>query len=95
MSDGVPDDLPIETRRALEAIVMVAPDPVPPQMLAQLLEISVERVEEACATLAATYEQQERGFVPRTSAAIVVLLAFLITMNAVAIYLRKKFERRW
>ncbi len=39
--------------------------------------------------------EQERGFVPRTSAAIIVLLAFLITMNAVAIYLRKKFERRW
>ena len=37
----------------------------------------------------------ERAFVERTSAAIMVLLAFLITMNAVAVYLRKKFERRW
>jgi len=42
---------------------MVAADPVPPQMLAQLLEVSVERVEEACAALAAEYEQQHRGFV--------------------------------
>ncbi len=37
----------------------------------------------------------ERGFVARTSAGIMVLLTFLIFMNAVAVYLRKKFERRW
>jgi phosphate transport system permease protein len=37
----------------------------------------------------------ERAFVERTSAAILVLLAFLIAMNAIAILLRKKFERRW
>ena len=37
----------------------------------------------------------ERAFVERTSAAIIVLLAFLITMNMCAILLRKKFERRW
>lgn len=37
----------------------------------------------------------ERAFVERTSAAILVLLGFLIVMNGVAIYLRKKFERRW
>jgi phosphate transport system permease protein len=37
----------------------------------------------------------ERAFVERTSAAIMVLLAFLITMNLLAIILRKKFERRW
>jgi phosphate transport system permease protein len=40
-------------------------------------------------------DSPERGFVERTSAAIMVLLAFLITMNALAVYLRKKFERRW
>lgn len=57
------EELLPETRRALEAIVMVAADPVPPQMLAQLLEISVERVEGACAVLAVEYEQQGRGFV--------------------------------
>jgi phosphate transport system permease protein len=37
----------------------------------------------------------ERMFVQKTSAAIIVLLAFLISMNAAAILLRKKLERRW
>lgn len=37
----------------------------------------------------------ERAFVERTSAATMVLLAFLILMNLTAIMLRKKFERRW
>jgi phosphate transport system permease protein len=40
-------------------------------------------------------DSPERAFVERTSAAIIVLLAFLIVMNAGAIILRKKFERRW
>lgn len=35
------------------------------------------------------------GFVERASGAIIVLLIFLIVMNATAIYLRRKFERRW
>ena len=37
----------------------------------------------------------ERMFVLKTSAAIMVLLAFLILMNAAAIFIRKKLERRW
>jgi len=37
----------------------------------------------------------ERAFVERTSAAIMVLLAFMILMNGLAIFLRKRFERRW
>jgi phosphate transport system permease protein len=40
-------------------------------------------------------DSPERGFVERTSAAIMVLLAFLIAMNAIAVILRKRFERRW
>lgn len=40
-------------------------------------------------------DSAERAFVERTSAAIMILLAFLIVMNAAAIYLRKKFEKRW
>lgn len=40
-------------------------------------------------------DSPERGFVERTSAAIMVLLAFLISMNALAVFLRKKLERRW
>jgi phosphate transport system permease protein len=35
------------------------------------------------------------GFVERASGAIIVLLAFLLIMNAVAIILRRRFERRW
>jgi phosphate transport system permease protein len=35
----------------------------------------------------------ERGFVERTSAAIIVLLIFLILMNSLAVYLRQKFEK--
>ena len=37
----------------------------------------------------------ERAFVERTSAAILVLLAFLVAMNLLAVLLRKRFERRW
>ena len=37
----------------------------------------------------------ERGFVERTSGAIIVLLVFLALMNLVAILLRRRFERRW
>lgn len=40
-------------------------------------------------------DSPERAFLERTSAAIMVLLAFLIAMNAVAILLRKRFERQW
>ena len=40
-------------------------------------------------------DSPERAFVERTSAAIIVLLAFLITMNAAAVILRKRYERRW
>ena len=40
-------------------------------------------------------DSPERAFVERTSAAIMVLLAFLISMNALAVVMRKRFERRW
>ncbi len=40
-------------------------------------------------------DSPERGFVEKTSAAIMVLLAFLVVMNAIAVILRKRFERRW
>jgi phosphate transport system permease protein len=40
-------------------------------------------------------DSPERGFVERTSAAIMVLLGFLIVMNLTAVLLRKKLERRW
>lgn len=37
----------------------------------------------------------ESGFIERASAAIIVLLTFLMSMNALAIWLRKRLERRW
>ena len=40
-------------------------------------------------------DSPERAFVEKTSAAIMVLLAFLITMNTAAVVLRKRLERRW
>jgi phosphate transport system permease protein len=40
-------------------------------------------------------DSPERAFVERTSAAIIVLLAFLLLMNAAAVWLRSRFERRW
>ena len=42
---------------------MVADEPVDPDLLAQLLEISPGRVEELCAELAAIYDAEDRGFV--------------------------------
>ena len=40
-------------------------------------------------------DSPERGFTERTSAAILVLLAFLIAMNAAAVYLREKVTKRF
>jgi len=40
-------------------------------------------------------DSPERAFVERASAAIMVLLAFLILMNVLAVVLRKRFERKW
>jgi len=40
-------------------------------------------------------DSSERAFVARTSAAILVLLVFLVLMNLTAVLLRNRFERRW
>lgn len=40
-------------------------------------------------------DEVDRSFVEKTSAAIIVLLVFMLLMNALAIYLRNRFERRW
>ena len=40
-------------------------------------------------------QRSDPAFVERASGAIIVLLVLLITMNAVAIVLRRRFERRW
>ena len=61
MADLMPDT-EHETRRAIEAVLMVAELPVEPQLLAQLLEIPVARVTEMCEAMAAEYEAEGRGF---------------------------------
>ena len=49
--------------RAIEAILMVAEQPIETHLLAQLLEVSPARVDELCAQLTEEYEEQEHGFV--------------------------------
>lgn len=51
-----------ETRRAVEAVILAAVEPVEPSLLAQLVEISTDDVEALCAVLASEYEEADRGF---------------------------------
>ena len=51
-----------ESRRALEAIIMVADHPADPAVLAQLVELSPAAVEEILVQVAESYEQEIRGF---------------------------------
>jgi len=52
-----------ESKRAIEAVVLAALEPIEPNVLAQLVEIPVDEVERLAAELAAEYEQEQRGFV--------------------------------
>ena len=52
-----------ELRRAVEAVLLVAVEPVPARLLAELVEEPLERVERVCDDLAASYEAERRGFV--------------------------------
>ena len=58
----VVDQSNTEVRRAVEAILMVAVDPVPPNLLAQLLELPAREVEVLCDQLAESYRREGRGF---------------------------------
>ncbi|MGY6499665.1 MAG: SMC-Scp complex subunit ScpB [Acidimicrobiales bacterium] len=60
---GSDDASTAEARRAIEAVLMVADEPVDPHLLAQLVELPAPRVEQLCAELADEYEQGGRGFV--------------------------------
>jgi segregation and condensation protein B len=60
MIDPIHDDR--DHLRAIEAVVLVAQDPVAPELLAQLLERSVTDIERWCHELAAGYEAERRGF---------------------------------
>ena len=52
-----------EAKRAIEAILMVADQPIEPNLLAQITEIPATDVEAICEDLAREYEQEERGFI--------------------------------
>jgi segregation and condensation protein B len=52
----------VESRRAIEAILMVASDPVPTQLLAQIVELPVEEVDQLCRELALGYDMANHGF---------------------------------
>jgi segregation and condensation protein B len=52
-----------EEYRAIEAVVLSAVEPVPATLLAELLELPVEKVESACTELAEAYRDEGRGFV--------------------------------
>ena len=58
-----PGDARAEARRAIEAVVMAATEPVPARDLAELVECSVDLVAAICGELADEYAREERGFV--------------------------------
>lgn len=74
MSDeNTPDDFAVEAlvpveeqiaafKRAIEAVIMVSHDPVPTDLLAQLLEQPITSIEQWCEEIAAEYVEQQRGF---------------------------------
>lgn len=47
---------------AIEAVLIAATEPVPPGLLAELLEVTPERVEQLCAALRGAYDEEQRGF---------------------------------
>jgi segregation and condensation protein B len=58
---GRPED-PADVVRAIEAILLVAMEPVPADLLAQLLELPVVMVDQLCGRLAETYDEAGHGF---------------------------------
>ena len=68
MSETTPAETQTDTEvsatvvRAIESIVMVATEPVPSELIAQLVEVPVATVERICGVLATTYEDAGHGF---------------------------------
>jgi len=52
-----------EEARAIEAVLMVAVEPIAPHLLAELFEVPTDRVEAICDEMAAGYAREDRGFV--------------------------------
>jgi segregation and condensation protein B len=61
-TDDTVDERVLEYKRVIEAIVLVAHDPVPAELLAQLLEAPTVMVEQWCEELAASYVESGHGF---------------------------------
>ena len=59
--NGIPQEWRSEVA-AIEAVLVVATEPVSPQLLSELLELPAERVDELCQALGRSYEDEERGF---------------------------------
>ncbi len=57
-----PSAIHTEARRAIEAMVLVASEPLPEAVLAQVVELPVDEVAALCQAMAAEYEEQQRGF---------------------------------
>jgi segregation and condensation protein B len=55
-------EVDVEARRAIEAVLLAATEPVDPAVLAQLVEVPTARVEELCEQLASEYAHDQRGF---------------------------------
>jgi len=67
-------------------------------MVAFIVDVPSSPLDPATALPVQVYlwaDSPERAFVERTAAAILVLLGFLLLMNATAVLLRRRFERRW
>ena len=67
-------------------------------MVAFIVDIPATPLDPATALPVQIYlwaDSPERAFMERTSAAILVLLGFLLVMNITAVWLRSRFERRW
>jgi segregation and condensation protein B len=69
VSDQPPADQPQgedsrarELRRAVEALLLVTEEPLAAEVLAQLLEVGVDRIEGLCRELVAEYDATDRGF---------------------------------
>ena len=62
-SAGAGTSREFETRRAIEAVLLAATEPVEARFLAELVELPVAEVESLCADLVRDYEESGRGFV--------------------------------
>ncbi len=62
LDDSARENLLLEAARAIEAIILLATDPIEEQVLAQLLELPVAAVHTLCVQLAEGYREQRRGF---------------------------------